>query len=166
MATITKTTVEVSVGSYVYRADVEGGRVELYATATTPARPPGPVPSSRSRRRSAPTPKDKLEAAIDHNLRKAYFARTETFGKEVGPHGQAVEHETKKTADAGTRTDGRRTEPARPDGRGRGRRRGPWMRPNTGEIGARRSSRTPRGRRRISEELTQLLGLPSTSGSR
>jgi hypothetical protein len=136
MATVTKTTVEVNVGSYVYRADVDGGRVELYRDGDYAGTAAWTGTLESFPKTLSADAKDKLEAAIDHNLRKAYFARTETFGKEVGVHGKAVLPNAKKTSDAANRGQ-MGNEPNRPSRQGEAEvgEGGPGCDPNTGELG-------------------------------
>jgi hypothetical protein len=136
MATITKTTVEVNVGSYVYRADVEGGRVELYRDGDYAGTAAWTGTLESFPKTLSADAKDKLEAAIDHNLRKAYFARTETFGKEVGGDGDAVLPRAAKTSDAGNKGQ-MGDEPNRPARQGEAEVGvgGPGCDPNTGELG-------------------------------
>lgn len=136
MATITKTTVEVRVGSYVYRADVEGGRVELYRDGDYAGTAAWTGTLESFPKALSLDAKDKLETAINHNLRKAYFARTETFGTEVGVKGQSVMPEAKKTADAANHGQ-MGDEPNRPSRQGEAEvgEGGPGFDPNTGELG-------------------------------
>jgi hypothetical protein len=136
MATITRTTVEVKVGSYVYRADVEGNRVELYRDGDYAGTAAWTGTLESFPKALSLDAKDKLEAAIDHNLRKAYFARTETFGREVGGRGDPVMPAAKKTADAANKGQmgDERSRPSR-QGEAEVGEGGPGCDPNTGELG-------------------------------
>lgn len=77
MATVTKTTVEVAVGEYTYRANVEGNAVTLYrdgalaGEAQWTGQSIEPFPETLSI-----DAQDKLNAAIRHNLGKAWRANT------------------------------------------------------------------------------------------
>ena len=77
MATITKTTVDVMIGEYSYRAVVEGNGVELFRDgvsaghATWTGQTIEDWPSVLSL-----DAKDKLSAGIGHNLGKAWRANT------------------------------------------------------------------------------------------
>lgn len=88
MATVTRTTVEISIGEYRYRAEVDGNEVALYrdgkfaGKATWDGGTIADFPKVLSEEAHI-----ELDAAIAHQLRKAYWARTETFGMETGPDG-------------------------------------------------------------------------------
>jgi hypothetical protein len=136
MATITKTTVEVTIGTYVYRAAVEGNRVELWRDGDYAGSAVWTGRLEQFPKNLSADAQDALEAAIDHNLRKAYFARTETFGGEVGPAGDAVHPSAPKTADAANRGQ-MGAEKGRPSRQGEAEvgTGGPGCDPNTGEVG-------------------------------
>lgn len=91
MATVTKTTVEVTVGQYHYRADLDGNAVELFRDGASAGH------ATWTGEKIEGFPKvlsedahDALNAAIVNNLQKAWRARPETFGEEVGPEGDPV----------------------------------------------------------------------------
>jgi hypothetical protein len=102
MATVTRTTVEATVGQYRYRAELDGNRLELFRDGA----PAGSATWNGGRIERFPDvlsedARDALTAAISHNLGKAWRARPETFGQELGPAGDAaLPSGAPKTADA------------------------------------------------------------------
>ena len=81
--------------------------------------------------------RDALTAAIDHNLGKAWRARSETFGEEVGAKGDpAIPSGAPKTGDAANHGQ-LGNEAARPARQGEAEvgTGGPGLDPNTGELG-------------------------------
>jgi len=137
MATITKTTVEVNVGAYVYRGDVDGNRVELYRDGAYAG---SAIWSGRLEsfpKQLSEDARNALDAAIGHNLRKAYFARTDTSDEPVGAaSGPAIQPEAAKTQDAANRGQ-MGDEPNRPSRQGEAEIGvgGPGFDPNSGEVG-------------------------------
>src|SRR5690242_9275091 len=92
MATITRTTVEVKIGEYTYRAELDGNNVELYRDGF-------PATMSEDAR-------DALSAAIRHQLGKAWRARPEHGGGDdrenaIGPRGPATGTLTPDAANRG-----------------------------------------------------------------
>jgi len=91
MATVTRTTVEVTVGEYRYRAELDGNQLELFrddvsaGSATWNGGKIEKFPDVLSE-----DARDALTAGIAHNLGKAWRGRSETFGEEVGPAGDPV----------------------------------------------------------------------------
>ena len=83
MATVTATTVEVRIGEYTYRAEVDGNRVELFrdgvsaGTATWGGKRIEDWPAVL-----ATDARDALDAAILHNLRKAWYAAPPAEGDD------------------------------------------------------------------------------------
>lgn len=136
MATITRTTVEVEIGSYRYTAALEGNRVELWRDGeyAGPAVWTGRL--EQFPKALSLDARDALEAAIDHNLRKATFARTEELEAEVGVDGQPVVAAAPKTADAANhgQMGNERNRPSR-QGEAEIGTGGPGCDPNTGELG-------------------------------
>jgi hypothetical protein len=138
MATVTKTTVEVDVGQYHYRADLDGNAVELYRDGAYA----GPATWSGQTIESFPDTlsedaHDALDAAIAQNLRKAWRARPETFGEEVGPEGDPVHGEgAPKAQDAANRGQ-MGNEVGKPGRQGEAEvgTGGPGFDPNSGELG-------------------------------
>lgn len=85
MATVTHTTVEVTVGQYHYRAELDGNQVELFRDGVSAGLATwngGKI--ERFPEVLSQDARDELTAAIQHNLAKAWRAKTETFGQEVG----------------------------------------------------------------------------------
>lgn len=91
MATVTKTTVEVAIGEYRYRADLDGNQLYLFRdgkSAGTAIWNGGKIedfPAVLSE-----DARDELTLAIEKNLAKAWRAVPETFGEELGPRGDPV----------------------------------------------------------------------------
>ncbi|HEY4119040.1 MAG TPA: hypothetical protein VGM56_14340 [Byssovorax sp.] len=143
MATVTKTTVEVSVGQYRYRAELDGNAVELYRDGVLAgdARWNGaeiegfPLALSDDAR-------DALTAAIVHNLEKAWRGRTEGLAHDDGivrqepPRASPVLPSAAKTRDASNHGQ-MGDETGRPSRQGEAEvgEGGPGCDPNTGEIG-------------------------------
>ncbi len=138
MATVTKTTVEVRVGQYQYRAEVTGNAVELYRDGVRA----GTATWNGGRIEGFPEvlsedARDALTAAIEGNLVKAWRARPETFGQEVGPQGDpALPSGAPKTADAANHGQ-MGNEVGRPSRQGEAEVGigGPGCDPGTGELG-------------------------------
>ena len=102
MATVTKTTVEVTIGQYQYRAEVDGNDMELFRDGVSAGHATwngGEIekwPEALSN-----DARDALTAAIAGNLGKAWRARTETFGEHVATAGDpALPSGAPKTEDA------------------------------------------------------------------
>jgi hypothetical protein len=138
MATVTKTTVELSIGAYRYRAELEGNHINLYrdgafaGQATWTGAGIDKLPPAIGADAG-----EALNAAITKQLGKAWRSRTETFGKHVGPEPEmATTEEGPKPADAGNQ--GQLGEGGKQPSRqgeaevGEG---GPGLDPNTGELG-------------------------------
>lgn len=138
MATVTKTTVEVKVGEYAYRAEVNGNEVELYrdgkyaGKATWDGGTIADFPKVLSAEAHVA-----LDREIAHQLRKAYWAKTEPFGKMTGADGDPAlgtgQPLTEDAANAG-QMGNELGKPSRQGEKevGTG---GPGMDPNTGEVG-------------------------------
>jgi hypothetical protein len=137
MAEVTRTTVEVTIGEYRYRAEVDGNRVELYrddafaGTARWSGLRIDGFPKTLSE-----DARDALDHAIAHNLGKSRRARVETYGEEVGPDGDPVFERAPKTQDAANKGQ-MGNEPGRPSRQGEAEvgEGGPGFDPNTGELG-------------------------------
>ena len=103
MATVTKTTVEVTIGQYEYRAEVDGNEVALFRDGVAA----GHATWNGGRIEKFPEglsedARDALTAAIAGNLGKAWRARSETFGEHVATAGDpALPSGAPKTEDAG-----------------------------------------------------------------
>jgi hypothetical protein len=138
MATITRTTVEIRVGQYRYRAELDGNAIELYRDGV----PAGSATWNGGKIEGFPEllsedARDALTAAIDHNLGKAWRARPETFGQEIGPQGDpALPSGAPKTADAANHGQ-MGNEVGRPSRQGEAEVGigGPGCDPGTGELG-------------------------------
>jgi hypothetical protein len=138
MATVTKTTVEVRVGQYQYRAEVDGNAVELFRDGVSA----GAATWNGGRIEGFPDvlsedARDALTAGIEDNLVKAWRARPETFGQEVGPRGDPVlPSGAPKTADAANHGQ-MGNEVGRPSRQGEAEvgTGGPGCDPGTGELG-------------------------------
>ena len=137
MATITKTTVELEIGQYHYRAEMDGNDVRLYRDALWVA------DVTWNGARIEPWPdvlstdaRDGLQAAILHNLGKAWRAKTETFGQEMGVQGSPVFPSAPKTSDAANhgQMGNEKGRPAR-QGEAEVGVGGPGFDPKTGELG-------------------------------
>jgi hypothetical protein len=138
MATVTKTTVEVRVGQYQYRADVDGNAIALFrdgVSAGTATWNGGKIEGFPEVLSS--DARDALTAAIADNLVKAWRAKPETFGQEVGPKGDPVfPSGAPKTADAANHGQ-MGNEVGRPSRMGEAEvgTGGPGCDPRTGELG-------------------------------
>jgi hypothetical protein len=138
MATITKTTVNVRVGDYLYHADVDGNAVALFRDGVLA----GNATWNGGEIEKFPETlgvdaQEALTAAIARNLGKAWRARPETFGQEVGPKGDPVfPSGAPKTADAANHGQ-MGNEVGRPSRQGEAEvgTGGPGRDPATGEIG-------------------------------
>lgn len=136
MATITKSTVEVTIGQYTYRADVDGNRVELYrdgafaGNATWTGNHIEDFPKTLST-----DGEDALNAAIRHNLSKAWRASTSVEDVTKTTEGESVSVDN-KPQDAGNQGQmGNETgKPAR-QGEAEVGVGGPGYDPRTGEVG-------------------------------
>ncbi len=138
MATVTKTTVEVQIGDYRYRADLDGNQIALFRDGVSA----GMATWNGGQIEGFPRvlsedARDELTAAIVKNLGKAWRATTETFGQNVGvgadPEGPSS---TPKTADAAN--EGQMgNEVGRPGRQGEAEvgEGGPGYDPSTGELG-------------------------------
>jgi hypothetical protein len=138
MATVTRTTVEVAVGQYRYRADLDGNNIELFRDGVSA----GSAIWNGGKIEGFPEvlsqdARDELTAAIDKNLTKAWRARPETFGQEVGPGPDPVfPSGAPKTQDAANHGQ-MGNEVGRPARQGEAEvgTGGPGCDPNTGELG-------------------------------
>jgi len=138
MATVTRTTVEVTIGDYHYRADLDGNRLELFRDGASA----GSATWNGGKIEGFPDvlsedARDALTAGIAHNLGKAWRAEAETFGHEVGPAGDpAIPSGAPKTSDAANHGQmGNETgRPAR-QGEAEVGAGGPGQDPNSGELG-------------------------------
>jgi hypothetical protein len=138
MANVTKTTVEVRIGQYQYRADVDGNAIALFrdgvpaGTATWNGGKIEGFPEALSK-----DARDELTAAIADNLAKAWRAKSDTFGQEVGTKGDPVfPSGAPKTADAANHGQ-MGNEVGRPGRMGEAEvgTGGPGCDPGTGELG-------------------------------
>lgn len=135
MATITKTTVEVTVGQYTYRAEVDGNNVDLYRDGASAGRAKwtGQTMEDFPHVLSEDA-KDKLSFAIAHNLGKAWRANTTVNDIEkttdTGPTGGAKPQDASNQGQMGNRSD----KPAR-QGEAEVGEGGPGYDPRTGELG-------------------------------
>jgi hypothetical protein len=137
MATVTKTTVEVRIGEYVYRAEVDGNAVALYRDGL----PAGDAQWNGGKIERFPEvlsedARDELTQAIATNLAKAWRARPELFGEEVGTKGDPVFSRAAKTPDAANHGQ-MGNEIGRPSRQGEAEvgTGGPGFDPETGELG-------------------------------
>lgn len=136
MATITKTTVDATVGEYSYRAELDGNAVELFRDgayaghATWTGQTIEDWPSVLSE-----DAKDKLSAGIAHNLAKAWRASTTVKEIEKTTSGEPGGSRGRKPQDAANQGQmGDKSEPAR-QGEAEVGRGGPGYDPRSGEVG-------------------------------
>ena len=138
MATVTRTTVEVAIGEYRYRAELVGNALELFRDGVSA----GAATWNGGRIECFPDvlsedARDALTAAIDDNLAKAWRAGPETFRQEVGLKGDPVfPSGVPKTADAANHGQ-MGDEEGRPSRQGEAEVGigGPGCDPETGELG-------------------------------
>jgi hypothetical protein len=102
MATITKSTVEVTIGQYTYRAELDGNSVELFRDGAHAGR------ATWTGQKLEDFPKtlsvdaeDALNAALGHNLSKAWRADTSVKDIEKTTTEEESVATTKKPQDAG-----------------------------------------------------------------
>jgi hypothetical protein len=137
MATITKSTVEVTIGQYTYAATLDGNRVELFRDgahaghATWTGQTMEDFPHNLS-----PDAKDKLSDALQRNMSKAWRASTTSNDLENTTDPSEKVAAGDKPQDAGNQGQlGYNTgEPAR-QGEAEVGVGGPGLDPRTGEIG-------------------------------
>ena len=138
MATVTRTTVEVVVGQYRYRAELDGNAIKLYRDGVSA----GSATWNGGRIEGFPDvlsedARDDLTSAIEKNLVKAWRARPETFGQEMGIGPDPVfPSGAPKTQDAGNHGQ-MGNEVGRPSRQGEAEVGigGPGYDPDTGELG-------------------------------
>lgn len=138
MATVTKTTVEATVGQYRYRAELDGNQLELFRDGASA----GMATWNGGRIEGFPDvlsedARDELTAGIIKNLGKAWRGRPETFGEEVGLAGDpALPSGAPKTDDAANHGQ-MGNEIGRPARQGEAEvgTGGPGRDPNSGELG-------------------------------
>jgi hypothetical protein len=138
MATVTRTTVEVAIGQYRYRAELDGNAIELFRDGVSA----GSATWNGGRIEGFPDvlsgdARDELTAAIEANLAKAWRARPEPFGQEMGIRGDPVfPSGVAKTQDAANHGQ-MGNEVGRPSRQGEAEvgTGGPGCDPGTGEIG-------------------------------
>ena len=139
MATVTKTTVEVAVGEYTYRAELDGNAIELYRDGAFAGK------ATWGGKRIEDFPKtlstdaeDKLNAAILQNLQKAWRAAPPAEGDDRdnanGPLYASPSERVAPDAGNGGQMGSETKKPSRQGEKevGTG---GPGGDPNTGEIG-------------------------------
>ena len=139
MATVTKTTVEVTIGQYKYRADLDGNQMELWRDGVSAG---GAVWNGGKIEGFPKTlsedARDELTAAIHKNLAQAWRARVETSDpNNLPPEADPVPvADGPKTTDAANHGQlGNETgKPAR-QGEAEVGAGGPGIDPRTGELG-------------------------------
>jgi len=137
MATVTKTTVEVGIGQYQYRAELDGNRIELFRDGVSA----GPATWNGGKIEDFPDvlsedARDELTAAIMKNLGKAWRAGPKPAEEAAPPAPSEQTSGAPKAQDAanhgqlGTESDkpGRQGEAEVGEG-------GPGLDPNSGEVG-------------------------------
>ena len=140
MATVTKTVVEVTIGEYRYRADLDGNQLELFRDGVSAGAAiwnGGTIegfPSVLSE-----DARDALTFAIKHNLGKAWRSGAEKAEPDLGSNGAgdpALPSGAPKTEDAanGGQMGNEVARPAR-QGEAEVGSGGPGHDPNTGELG-------------------------------
>lgn len=141
MATVTKTTVEVTIGQYHYRAEVDGNRIELFRDGV----PAGEATWSGGKIADFPAAlaadaEDALTRGIRSNLEKAWRSRPESEGGDdrvsaLGPR-YDVATGARNTPDAANRGQmGNETGKPSRQGEKEVGAGGPGRDPNTGEMG-------------------------------
>jgi hypothetical protein len=139
MATVTRTTVEIGVGQYRYRAELDGNAIELFRDGA----PAGSATWNGGKIEGFPEAlsedaREKLTAAIEGNLLKAWRARPDASGEEeADPKGDPVfPSGAPKTADAANHGQ-MGNEVGRPSRQGEAEvgSGGPGCDPCTGELG-------------------------------
>jgi hypothetical protein len=86
MATVTKTTVEVTIGQYKYRAELDGNQMELFrdgVSAGAAVWNGGKIEGFP--RTLSEDARDELTLAIEKNLAQAWRAHVETGGPNIPP---------------------------------------------------------------------------------
>jgi len=141
MATVTKTTVEATIGQYKYRAELDGNQMELFrdgVSAGTAIWNGGKIegfPPTLSE-----DARDELTFAIEKNLAQAWRAHVETGGPNIPPNAPKAApvpvEDGPKTTDAANHGQlGNETaKPAR-QGEAEVGEGGPGIDPRTGELG-------------------------------
>lgn len=137
MATVTKTTVEATIGEYRYRAELDGNQIELWrdgvhagAAIWNGGKIEGfPATLSEDAR-------DELTLGIARHLAQAWRARVENDGPAPPPKAAVPAADGPKTADAANhgQLGNETSKPAR-QGEAEVGEGGPGLDPNTGELG-------------------------------
>lgn len=137
MATVTKTTVEATIGEYHYRAELDGNQIELFRDGA----PVGAATWNGGKiegfpRNLSEDARDELTLGIEHSLAQAWRARVENDGPAPPPRTPVPAADGPKTTDAGNHGQlGNETaKPAR-QGEAEVGTGGPGGDPNTGELG-------------------------------
>jgi hypothetical protein len=141
VATVTKTTVEVTIGEYAYRAELDGNRIELYRDDVSA----GHATWAGGKIEDFPAvlsedARDALTRGIRHNLEKAWRAEPEHRGgdERENANGPVFDVATgaENTPDAANRGQ-MGNEPRKPSRQGEKEvgAGGPGGDPNTGELG-------------------------------
>lgn len=137
MATVTKTTVEVTIGQYQYRAELDGNRIELFRDGVSA----GPAVWNGGKIEDFPDvlcedARDALTEAIKANLGKAWRSGPGNSTEDLVPTTSPAEQVAPKPQDAanqgqmGNQTDGPARQGEAEVGTG-----GPGFDPNSGEVG-------------------------------
>lgn len=141
MATVSKTTVEVKIGQYQYRAELDGNRMELWRDGVSA----GPATWNGGKIEGFPATlsedaRDELTAAIEKNLAQAWRAHVETSGPNIPPDSPKAAPvpvaDGPKTTDAANhgQLGNEASKPAR-QGEAEVGGGGPGLDPRTGELG-------------------------------
>jgi hypothetical protein len=137
MATVTKTTVEATIGEYRYRADLDGNQIELWRDGVSA----GPAIWNGGKIEGFPATlsedaRDELTLAIEHQLATAWRARVENDGPAPPPKAAVPVADGPKTADAANhgQLGNEVSKPAR-QGEAEVGKGGPGLDPATGALG-------------------------------
>lgn len=137
MATVTKTTVETTIGEYHYRADLDGNQMELWRDGVSA----GSAIWNGGKIEGFPATlsedaRDALTLAIEHQLATAWRARVENDGPAPAPRAAVPAADGPKTTDAANhgQLGNEVGKPAR-QGEAEVGKGGPGIDPNTGELG-------------------------------
>ena len=137
MATVTKTAVEVTIGQYHYRAEVDGNQVELWRDGVSA----GGATWNGGKLEGFPRnlsedARDELTVEIERNLQQAWRARVENDGPDIAAPKPVPNDNAPKVNDAANHGQ-LGNEVARPGRQGETEvgAGGPGVDPNTGDIG-------------------------------
>ena len=137
MATVTKTTIEATIGEYHYRAELDGNQIELWRDGVHA----GVAIWNGGKIEGFPAnlsedARDELTLGIEKNLAQAWRARVENDGPAAPPKAAVPVTDGPKTADAANHGQlGNETaKPAR-QGEAEVGEGGPGKDPDTGELG-------------------------------